>query len=233
MTLGPHSDPARSLSTGHAAHIRAAAPGGPRYDSTQSRSQRTSIDNGIWLCRDCGDLVDKDTSKHTVEQLERWRQDHENLLGEVRTKGYASSLRFLDRDGADAKAAKHLFDLMNDRRVFWSALNGESPKQVRTSLDAVRLQVVTIKGGLPPGSPVDQVLACFTKTIGTFFRQMAPWDMDAIPADSTNHQWVIFCDALAAMRKALGLQLAPLANLYNLSVSDELKSIFPKAVADR
>ncbi len=36
LTIGPNSDAAKSTSTGVAAHIRAAAEGGPRFDPDQT-----------------------------------------------------------------------------------------------------------------------------------------------------------------------------------------------------
>ena len=49
-TSGPHSDPKKALITGEAAHICAAAVGGPRYDANQTPEQRKAITNAIWLC---------------------------------------------------------------------------------------------------------------------------------------------------------------------------------------
>lgn len=43
-TSGPHSIPAKAINIGVAAHIVAAAPGGPRYDGKLSPEQRLSIE---------------------------------------------------------------------------------------------------------------------------------------------------------------------------------------------
>ena len=56
-----------------AAHICAAAPGGPRYDERQTSEQRKSADNGIWMCRLHGDAVDDKDSKYTVALLREWK----------------------------------------------------------------------------------------------------------------------------------------------------------------
>ena len=45
--------------TGVAAHICAAAPGGPRYDPLMSAEQRASASNGIWLCASCSVKIDE------------------------------------------------------------------------------------------------------------------------------------------------------------------------------
>lgn len=72
-TSGPHSDPLKATVLGEAAHITAAAQGGPRYDATLTNAQRSSIGNGIWLCATCASLIDKDENKYPVELLQRWK----------------------------------------------------------------------------------------------------------------------------------------------------------------
>ncbi len=61
-----------------AAHIHAAAPKGPRYSKQQTKAQRISADNGLWMCETCGKLVDSDESGHTVTELREWKQSAES-----------------------------------------------------------------------------------------------------------------------------------------------------------
>lgn len=63
---------------GIAAHITAAAPGGPRYDPSLSTEDRRSIDNGIYLCDICAKTVDEDVTKYPVGQLKDWKVAAEN-----------------------------------------------------------------------------------------------------------------------------------------------------------
>lgn len=72
-TSGPHTDSERAVSIGVAAHITAASRKGPRFDPLMTRAQRRSVSNGIWLCARCGDLVDEDVQRFTVEVLRRWK----------------------------------------------------------------------------------------------------------------------------------------------------------------
>jgi len=53
LTSGPQKRSAKSLNIGVAAHITAASPGGPRYDSQLTQENREGIENGIWLCQNC------------------------------------------------------------------------------------------------------------------------------------------------------------------------------------
>ena len=54
---------------GQAAHIAAAAPGGPRYDPNMSAEERTSATNGLWLCSNCHDVIDRDVEEFTIQRL--------------------------------------------------------------------------------------------------------------------------------------------------------------------
>jgi len=76
-TIGPHSSNDRSVSIGKACHITAASPGGPRYDETMTPEQRKSIDNGIWLCSNCSDWVDKDWNRYLTPILHEWKNKAE------------------------------------------------------------------------------------------------------------------------------------------------------------
>lgn len=77
-TFGPDPDDhSKRTSIGEAAHITAAAQGGPRYDANMSASERSSIANGIWLCRNCARLIDEQSSKYDVYTLKGWKEDAE------------------------------------------------------------------------------------------------------------------------------------------------------------
>ena len=57
------------ISLGKACHIEAASPKGPRYNPNTSEAYRKSVENAIWLCPICADLIDKDHRSYSVEQL--------------------------------------------------------------------------------------------------------------------------------------------------------------------
>ncbi|MGZ3237096.1 MAG: hypothetical protein ACXWIN_00340 [Burkholderiaceae bacterium] len=76
-TSGPNSDPDKASSMGIAAHICAAAPGGPRYDPGMTPLQRAGSANGIWLCANCSILIDRDETEFTVALLQAWKTQAE------------------------------------------------------------------------------------------------------------------------------------------------------------
>lgn len=72
-TKGPHTDSMKRVSIGQAAHITAAAEGGPRYNANFTVEQRKSIDNGIWLCNSCAKMIDNDEKQYPIELLYVWK----------------------------------------------------------------------------------------------------------------------------------------------------------------
>ena len=76
-TCGPSDKENKSVILGEAAHIRAAAPGGPRYEEAMSAEERSGISNGIWLCRDCARLIDLEVSSYPVQTLLDWKEQAE------------------------------------------------------------------------------------------------------------------------------------------------------------
>jgi hypothetical protein len=72
-TIGSTSDGDGEINVGIAAHICAAAPGGPRYDPGMTPEQRRSPDNGIWMCQIHGKAVDAKDPMFTVELLHEWK----------------------------------------------------------------------------------------------------------------------------------------------------------------
>jgi hypothetical protein len=82
LTLGPSpSDPEKIIFLGVGAHITAASPGGPRYDATLTSRQRSSIENGIFLCQACAAMIDKNGGRDFgIEILRRWKSEHEEWV---------------------------------------------------------------------------------------------------------------------------------------------------------
>lgn len=66
-----------TFSIGVAAHICAASPGGPRYDSLMSKEERKSYRNGIWLCQTHSRMIDVDPVRFPVDLLMCWKEDAE------------------------------------------------------------------------------------------------------------------------------------------------------------
>ena len=73
QTSGPQSQDTGAVNIGVAAHITAAAQGGPRYDNTLTPDDRSSAENGIWLCETCAKIIDADQVGYTEASLKDWK----------------------------------------------------------------------------------------------------------------------------------------------------------------
>jgi hypothetical protein len=72
-TSGPQVANSKSMNVGVAAHITAAAQGGPRYEPSLSPDERARATNGIWLCQNCAKMVDNDPTRYSAELLRQWK----------------------------------------------------------------------------------------------------------------------------------------------------------------
>ena len=77
LTCGANENPEDYTNLGVAAHICAAAEGGPRFDKRMSPEERKCYENGIWLCQSCSKLIDSDVVRYTVDKLNRWKRNAE------------------------------------------------------------------------------------------------------------------------------------------------------------
>lgn len=122
-TAGPSDEsPLHSSNVGEACHIAAASPGGPRYDKTMTSEQRSSAENGIWMCRTHGHEIDTDKVRFPVELLREWKQIAESRareeLGRANTGAPGSA--------ADARLARGLWhSLQGLRWELWQMLLGD------------------------------------------------------------------------------------------------------------
>lgn len=77
FTLGARADGNGVVNIGVAAHITAAAAGGPRFDPNIDNADRASEQNGLWLCSNCHTRIDSDPAHFTVGKLRAWKRDAE------------------------------------------------------------------------------------------------------------------------------------------------------------
>lgn len=84
QTIGPSAEAGRSAHHGEAAHISGASTAGPRGDAAMTPEQRSSIENGIWLCRSCARIIDADRLRFSVALLQEWKAEAERLALEER-----------------------------------------------------------------------------------------------------------------------------------------------------
>ena len=74
LTSGPNFNEGKATRIGVAAHISAAAEGGPRFNPLHSKEARSHISNGIWLCQNCAKLIDNDEQVYKIPLLIEWKK---------------------------------------------------------------------------------------------------------------------------------------------------------------
>jgi hypothetical protein len=89
---------------GDAAHQAAAGEGGPRYEADQTPEERSSEENGLWLCSSCHRKIDGDKYRYSVENLREMkieaeerarRMVHGDIAFEMRDKEAAAIEHYL------------------------------------------------------------------------------------------------------------------------------------------
>ena len=131
-TVGPSSEEGKTINIGVAAHIRAAAFGGKRFDIRMTHEERKGLDNGIWLCQSCSKLIDSDARKYTVDLLRQWKAAAEERAEmelrcqwtEERAQMKLDCQRLAHRASDDIQQLKFYLQCM-DRPAFHDALRQE------------------------------------------------------------------------------------------------------------
>jgi hypothetical protein len=86
-TSGPCVDENKSINIGVAAHISAASPEGARFNDQISKEQRSSFENGIWLCQNCAKLIDNDPIAFPVSLLYQWKVvSEDNAINNIKNR---------------------------------------------------------------------------------------------------------------------------------------------------
>ena len=106
-TSGANSNPDKAINIGVAAHICAAAEGGPRYDETMTSEQRKSSRNGIWLCQTCAKLIASNPNRYTKELLHNWKRLAEAMVTIELEKPFESKNRYLVEGNGEQNGIKN------------------------------------------------------------------------------------------------------------------------------
>lgn len=220
LTIGPSTSSTNSLKTGVAAHICAASPLGPRYDMSQSESDRKSINNGIWLCATCSTLIDKNNgSDYSAPKLRKWKKDHENLVSsclEGSIKITFDSLRHaLQHD--ETLLAKRIMNELDDKGALFMPYTAEDPDFVADSLKELRTVMTSLLSQIPEESPL--LIIC--KSI----REACRYYMNNTPKNIEIEELEY---SLGAVRKIVGINISRISETYGVPPGRNLSSIMPE-----
>lgn len=114
-TYGPRDIDYKSINVGQAAHITAAASGGPRFDPNMSPQRRSSALNGMWLCGNCHHIIDTNVKEYPVEKLLKIKRDAEADAREA--LGVAAIEKTVSHDSSPIVVATSANAVMEIRKV--------------------------------------------------------------------------------------------------------------------
>lgn len=130
--------------TGEICHIRSASPGGPRFDQTQSDSERHAATNLLLLCSRHHKVVDSELERYSTATLEQFKRKQEQA-------------GLVEISPVTAKAAQLLLD--NYLSVVIHSNSGQIAIQSPGAIQAHTVNVRTSKSKVivapPPGSIAD------------------------------------------------------------------------------
>lgn len=147
-TSGPHEDDHRAINLGVAAHITAAAPGGPRYNNGLTPKERSSIANAIWLCQTCAKLVDSDVIRFKEELLIMWKRQHEERTKQRMVEREVSNETF----GSGVLHTSAIYThLSPDKRACIVDLRVSNPGHTDVIINSVEFEVLEFCRRIPMG----------------------------------------------------------------------------------
>lgn len=166
-TIGPGEGSLSVANIGKAAHIAAAAPGGPRFDASMTQELRSSITNGIWLCSNCATRIDVDAPAYPTLLLHQWKDRAERT--------------------ADAEKGKPQPRAEDARTELVGALTGTTPKFTLAAISNAHGAVQQVLHALDPRLSVETSHSNKTTTYTIRARDQVDFTMN-IPAPLAK-QW--------------------------------------------
>lgn len=217
LTVGPSGkDSSKSIRTGVASHVCAASSGGPRYDISQSVTDRKSINNGIWLCATCSAMIDKNNGlDYPSDHLKKWKKDHERLIKECLEGGKRMILQFMTQDNQD-KECRLIIKFLEQRGAFFMDYHHEVPHFVFESIKETRTFLTHVSANLTADSPLEIIVDSMNHACRHFMNTTHP-NMTPIEMEYS----------LGALRKIIGINLLDMQKLYGVKINGELEAILP------
>src|ERR1700679_2222919 len=207
ITIGPdQSTSALSVKTGKAAHICASRPTGPRYDMSQTPAERSGIENGIWLCGACADLIDKNGGAgYPANHVRKWKKSHEALMLQCLEGDKRVMFHLLAQPG-DAQIAGRVLHLLEDKGALYQPYPSENASHVIESLKELRTALTTIKGQIDPASPLYIIVESIVSACRYYMNSTSA---------GADQQEIEF--SLGALRKVVGINIRDLEKVYGLT----------------
>ena len=189
-TAGPKSEPSSAVNVGVAAHISAAAAGGPRYNELLSPAERASIKNAIWMCQTCAKLIDSDPVRFTEGVLMRMKRD-----AELKAKRRLGKPPAHPDHGPNDREIIRFFVQCFDRPAFHDVIYQERSMEAFTTSSYRPLARIVLENTMPTtfwGHDPDLTRRPLSKSGATFSISVLPRndaETDAWHGDAGGGRW--------------------------------------------
>lgn len=187
LTVGPGVAEYQSEVTGKAAHIYSASEYGPRGQGLLSEAEIRSPANGIWMCAEHADLIDRNKgARYPVETLQSWKALHESRIafehsGRLATFGFVRTLTIhrsaLFADDTVLELAK---------ATLLIGANGSGKTGVCEWLDALATPAKLLRWDKKPTTPALDVTIRFAAPVDRNLRIVIPDDIPQLTLDGVD-----------------------------------------------
>ena len=203
-----------------AAHINAASDDGPRPGDVRTEAYLNSLSNGIWLCKNCHDRIDDDPHRFPENLLRTWKTEHSEFVRKLVGKDFdLAHFELYSRSRNTAQCISFLTFIEN-RRVFFEALDAEFPDQVLQSLMEVRQRMVEARSSMMKGTMILSNLEEMRRTITAFLT--ANPRLNELKCDAGDPDFQRFYDGLTKLRAELLPRVTAIANEVGHQLSPEM-----------
>ncbi|WP_166240904.1 HNH endonuclease [Paenibacillus turpanensis] len=213
LTFGAVDNENESYDVGEAAHIHAASKNGPRYNKELLKSYVTSLENGIWLCSNCHDMVDTAFESYSAELLRKWKNDHEE---EMKKYGGKKILKTNDES-----LAKLIISKYENTGALYLLEEAENPHFVIDSFIKMRHDLVEWQSEkYSPSIEFKKHLKKMATALQKFCNN---------PDNDLTKKGNCIFENILNFRKEYGLYIKWIVETYKIEVEASLQSIFLEA----
>lgn len=170
LTIAPtENDETKVNYIAKAAHITAASEGGPRYDSSLTPDERSSISNAIFLCSNCADLIDKnDGFDYPTSMIKKWKVDHEiwirnNLNKQIKNGETLINVTSINQKGGITAG---IINVGKPKRVFDEPHKSQLIKLIEENKDKFENISISAQMGCSECYEYGEQIQTFLKSIG-------------------------------------------------------------------
>ncbi len=215
VTAGPSDAyPDLKLKVGEAAHICAARDKQARYEKDMTDKERSSPENGIWLCAHCHALVDKNRGADFPTPLIRdWKRQHEDRIRSL-VMSHRSLLPALRRKTEEGQIAQDVVDTLEIHGALFTDHQMEVPLHVNISIKELRMQLKRLAKEIRWDSQLKLIIKDLADNCRAYMNETSRF-----PEGNQSE--------LETLRRRVGIKTRKLRDEYGCNIRGQLNQVIP------